>query len=78
MKKVIQISCVLLSVILLSTACDDETVSTDCIDESLINPDIFCTTDYAPVCGCDNQTYSNECVATSAGGVTSWTQGECP
>ena len=36
-----------------------------------------CDADYTPVCGCDGQTYSNECVANAAGtGVVS--DGECP
>ena len=47
-----------------------------CIDESLADPNKGCTKEYFPVCGCDNVTYSNGCIAEGAG-VTNFTIGEC-
>ncbi|MBL7815853.1 MAG: hypothetical protein JNL70_12635 [Saprospiraceae bacterium] len=37
---------------------------------------IFCTQEYQPVCGCNNQTYGNACLA-EADGITQFTSGKC-
>ena len=47
-----------------------------CIDDSKISSDYNCDDYYEPVCGCDGNTYGNECYAENAG-VTEWIDGEC-
>ena len=49
----------------------------NCIDSSLIDPDMICMDIYDPVCGCDQVSYSNACYATYAAGVTFFTPGPC-
>lgn len=51
--------------------------SAQCFDATLVNLNVMCPAIWAPVCGCDGNTYSNTCEATNYGGVTSWTDGEC-
>ena len=42
------------------------------------NPEANCPPAYAPVCGCNDSTYQNECVAQVQNDVQTFTEGECP
>ena len=55
---------------------DNTEPSRDCINESAIDLMLACSRQFAPVCGCDGNTYNNECRA-QANGLTSWVEGEC-
>ncbi len=48
----------------------------ECIDSNKIDPNVACTKEFNPVCGCDGIQYSNPCVAESSG-ITSWNSGGC-
>lgn len=56
-------------------ACDKANTTPDC-QEKTPDPNIMCTMQYDPVCGCNNKTYSNACVAGTYG-ITNVTKGEC-
>ena len=46
----------------------------ECLESK--NDNLACTEQYAPVCGCNNITYSNSCYAQRAG-ATYYTNGAC-
>ena len=54
----------------------NQTYGQECIDSTLFSNSL-CTEEYDPVCGCDQVTYSNACIATNYYGVSSYTQGPC-
>ena len=66
----------LILILLAGIGCSEQEVPADCIDESKINLQAPCYLIYAPVCGCDQKTYSNDCTATAAG-IISFTPGAC-
>ena len=54
-----------------------ECSDSECIDETLIDPNAICPLIWNPVCGCNGVTYGNPCEAENFGGVTEYTLGEC-
>lgn len=59
-------------------ACADGATPTEtCLDSTKMRPNAPCVKIYRPVCGCDEKTYDNSCLAENAG-LTKWTTGKCP
>ncbi len=62
---------------LLVTTLTNHKSAAQCIDQLGINPTAPCSTDYTPVCGCDQKTYRNTCYAQYRNGVQTYVEGPC-
>jgi hypothetical protein len=60
---------------LLSISCMED--AQICVNENKINTNLICDSVYRPVCGCDNNTYYNECEAENKAGINIYTEGLC-
>lgn len=52
----------------------EEELTSDCIEKP--KPEVVCTLQYDPVCGCNNKTYGNACAADAVG-IRVVYKGEC-
>lgn len=52
----------------------EEELSNDCVEKP--KPEVVCTAQYDPVCGCNGKTYGNDCMA-GAMGIRVVYKGEC-
>jgi len=73
LNSILKISSLAFLLFVVTSCCKED--STSCVEN--INDDCVCTQQYDPVCGCNNKTYGNACMA-GCSGITDFTPGECP
>ena len=79
MTRIIYYSILFILLIYFSSCNKNEEITPDeepCIDTELINQTTICYAIYAPVCGCNEKTYSNDCIAES-NGILRYVDGTC-
>ena len=57
-----------------NSSADEANKKEDCVEK--IDPACSCMMVYEPVCGCNNKTYSNACLAECSG-IKEYKKGEC-
>lgn len=67
----------LLLILLLSFSFIAENGKQACVDQSIIDPNANCLFIYEPVCGCNGNSYPNECTAVKFNGISQMLQGPC-
>lgn len=67
---------IMITLILLFTAFFSSSYRQPTICEENIQEDCYCILIYDPVCGCNNKTYGNACMAECSG-ITDYKKGEC-
>lgn len=65
------------SIIFILTAFSSCGDTQSCVDINAVDTTMICTNEFNPVCGCDNITYQNQCLAQRSG-VVAWIGGPCP
>ena len=74
----IRIIMIFFSFLIISCEKDEsDSIEDFCINEDIVNTSLDCPTIFDPVCGCNDVTYENSCIALNFYGISDYTQGIC-